>query len=150
MVTTLNGQEVLQRAKRFFAERVPHHGAFVEREGERFATFRGQGGEELTIAVFEAPNGDTHIRASTPAHTVKVWVPVVWDTVELEVTPEWTVARLKREAFERATGRRLDANAYQVKFRGALVLDESRTLADLRAPNHAPFIVLLARRQPVR
>lgn len=65
MVTTLTGQEVLQRAKRFFAERVPHHSAFVEREGERFATFRGQGGEELTIAVFQAPNGDTRIRAST-------------------------------------------------------------------------------------
>lgn len=84
------------------------------------------------------------------AHTVRVWVPVVWDTVELAVTPEWTVARLKQEAFERATGRRLDANAYQVKFRGALVLDEGTTLADLHAPNHAPFIVLSARREPVR
>ena len=65
IVTTLSAQEVLQRAKRFFAERVPHHAAFVELEGERFATFRGQGGEELTIAAFDAPNGGTRVRAST-------------------------------------------------------------------------------------
>lgn len=65
MITTLNGHEVLERAKRFFAERVPHHGAFLEKEGDSFATFRGQGGEELTIAVFVVPNGGTRIRAST-------------------------------------------------------------------------------------
>lgn len=82
--------------------------------------------------------------------TVRVWVPAVWDIVELKVAPEWTVARLKREAYERATGRSLDAQAYEVKFRGALVLDESLTLADLHASDHAPFIVLPARRQPVR
>lgn len=64
-VTTLSGKDVLQRAKRFFAERVPHNGAFAEQEGERFATFRGQGGEELTIAVFDAPDGGTRVRAST-------------------------------------------------------------------------------------
>lgn len=65
IVTSLNGQEVLRRAMHFFAERVPHHGAFLEQEGERFATFRGQGGEELTIAVFDAPEGGTRVRAST-------------------------------------------------------------------------------------
>jgi hypothetical protein len=64
MTTSLGPQEVLERAKRFFAERVPHHGAFVEQEGPRFATFRGQGGEELTVAVFDAAPG-TRVRAST-------------------------------------------------------------------------------------
>ena len=64
MTTSLSRTEVLERAKRFFAERVPHHGAFVEKEGPAFATFRGQGGEELTVAVFEAEGG-TRIRAST-------------------------------------------------------------------------------------
>lgn len=82
--------------------------------------------------------------------TVRVWVPAVWDLVELKVAPDWTVARLKREAYEHATGRPLDAQAYEVKFRGALVLDESLTLEDLHAPDRAPFIVLSARRHPVR
>lgn len=65
MVTHLQGSEVLERAKRFFAECIPHNSAFVETEGPSFATFRGQGGEELTLAVFESPNGGTRIRAST-------------------------------------------------------------------------------------
>ncbi|MFQ6045919.1 MAG: hypothetical protein ACE5PT_06115 [Gemmatimonadales bacterium] len=63
-ITSLAGPEVLARAKRFFAERVPHQGAFLEHEGERHATFRGQGGEELTVAVFESNEG-TLVRAST-------------------------------------------------------------------------------------
>ena len=64
MTTSLSPEEVLYRAKIFFAERSPHTAAFVEKEGPRHATFRGQGGEELTLAVFEASPG-TRIRAST-------------------------------------------------------------------------------------
>jgi hypothetical protein len=63
-VTSLDGREVLERAKRFFAERIPHHAAFVEKEGPNFATFRGQGGEELAIAVFPGDRG-TRVRASS-------------------------------------------------------------------------------------
>ncbi len=63
-MTSLDHRAVIARAKEFFAERIPHHGAFLEQEGPRYATFRGQGGEELTIAVFEVPQG-TRVRAST-------------------------------------------------------------------------------------
>ena len=62
--TSLNAAQVLDRAKSFFAERVPQYGAFLEKEGPSFATFRGQGGEEIAIAVFESPEG-TKVRAST-------------------------------------------------------------------------------------
>ncbi len=62
--TALPGPEVLRRAKAFFTERVPHHAAFLEREGPTFATFRGQGGEELAIAVLAAERG-TRVRASS-------------------------------------------------------------------------------------
>jgi len=62
--TALPGSEVLRRAKLFFAERVPHHAAFLEQEGPTFATFRGQGGEELAIAVLGAERG-TRVRASS-------------------------------------------------------------------------------------
>jgi hypothetical protein len=64
VVTTLDGAEVLRRAKQFFAERVPMQAAFPEKEGATFLTLRGQGGEEIAIAVMPAPEG-TRVRAST-------------------------------------------------------------------------------------
>jgi hypothetical protein len=82
--------------------------------------------------------------------TVRVWVPEVWDIVSLDASPEWSVARLKTEALEQATGREPDGAAYAVKFRGARVLDESATLGALGAPDNASFIVLHARRLPAR
>ncbi len=62
--TSLTGAEVLQRAKAFFAERIPHQAAYLEHEGDTYATFRGQGGEELTIAVVPGSDG-TRVRGST-------------------------------------------------------------------------------------
>jgi hypothetical protein len=64
VVTSLEGPEVLRRAKRFFAERVPMQAAFPEKEGPAFVTLRGQGGEEIALAVASAPGG-TKVRAST-------------------------------------------------------------------------------------
>ncbi len=64
VVTTLDSAEVLRRAKRFFAERVPMQAAFPEKEGPTFLTLRGQGGEEIAIAVMPAAAG-TRVRAST-------------------------------------------------------------------------------------
>lgn len=63
-VTSLEGRDVLARAKRFFAERVPHQAAYPEREGPSFLTLRGQGGEEIAISVMSVPGG-TRVRAST-------------------------------------------------------------------------------------
>jgi hypothetical protein len=64
VVTTLDGAEVLRRAKRFFAERVPNQAAFPEKEGPTWLTLRGQGGEEIALAV-RADAGATLVRAST-------------------------------------------------------------------------------------
>lgn len=63
-VTALSGPEVLAHAKRFFQERVPSQAAFPEKEGPAWLTLRGQGGEEIAIAVAAAPGG-TRVRAST-------------------------------------------------------------------------------------
>jgi hypothetical protein len=64
VVTALEGAEVLRRATQFFAERVPMQAAFPERQGPGFLTLRGQGGEEIAMAV--APvSGGTRVRAST-------------------------------------------------------------------------------------
>jgi hypothetical protein len=63
-ITTLDGPEVLHRAKRFFAERVPLNAAYPEKEGPRFVTLRGQGGEEIALAVWPDSRG-TRVRVST-------------------------------------------------------------------------------------
>jgi hypothetical protein len=64
VVTTLDGGEVLRRAKRFFAERVPLNAAYPEKEGPTYLTLRGQGGEEIAFAVWSTAGG-TRVRAST-------------------------------------------------------------------------------------
>lgn len=82
---------------------------------------------------------------------VRVMVTDVWDQVVLAVAPSTTVQELKREALNRALKRaEIPLERYIVKFRGAPVLDESVTLADLGAGPNAPFIVLPLLRQPVR
>jgi hypothetical protein len=64
LLTSLAPADVIARAKVFFAERIPHQSAFLEQEGPAHATFRGQGGEELTIGL-TAADGGTRVRAST-------------------------------------------------------------------------------------
>lgn len=64
VITTLDGVEVLRRAKRFFAERVPLSAAYPEREGPGYLTLRGQGGEEIALAIWPTPQG-TKVRVST-------------------------------------------------------------------------------------
>ena len=66
-ITTLPGSEVLARAKTFFAERAPQYSAFLEKEGPSYAVFRGQGGEEIAVAVFEHDDG-VRVRASSMLH----------------------------------------------------------------------------------
>jgi hypothetical protein len=63
-LTTLPPDQVLAGAKTFFARRQGIYSAFVEREGPGFATFRGQGGEEIVIGVAPAEGG-TRVTGST-------------------------------------------------------------------------------------
>jgi hypothetical protein len=55
--TGLAADEVLVRAKTFFASRPSLYSTFVDKEGPGFASFRGQGGEEIVIGVSADPNG---------------------------------------------------------------------------------------------
>jgi hypothetical protein len=63
-MTSLGPEEVLRRAREFFTARVPATGCFVERESARHLVLRGQGGEEVVIAVFPAESGSA-VRGST-------------------------------------------------------------------------------------
>ncbi|HEX4560532.1 MAG TPA: hypothetical protein VH113_01760 [Gemmatimonadales bacterium] len=60
----LQPQDILTRAKDFFADRVPASSAFLEKEGPGFVILRGQGGEEIVIRASQADGGSA-VRAST-------------------------------------------------------------------------------------
>jgi hypothetical protein len=64
MTTTLPADEVLKRAKGFFAKRSALYATFLDKEGPGYCTFRGQGGEEIVIAASAAANG-TRVSGST-------------------------------------------------------------------------------------
>jgi hypothetical protein len=63
-LTSLAPAEVLDRAERFFGERVPLTAAFPEARSEGHLVLRGQGGEEVAIAVRGAEGG-TRVRGSS-------------------------------------------------------------------------------------
>ena len=63
--TQLGADDVLARAKTFFANRPSLYATFLDKEGPGFASFRGQGGEELVIAAAPAPSGGTRVTGST-------------------------------------------------------------------------------------
>jgi hypothetical protein len=83
-------------------------------------------------------------------YAVRVMVTAAWEQVSLQVDDTTTVAQLKYEALRAALKTTAGAEGCVVKFRGAPILDESITLRQLGAVPNAPFIVLPARRQPVR
>ena len=62
--TTLAPQDVLARANTFFTQRNPLYAAFLEKEGQGYSTFRGQGGEEIVIAATPR-DGATLVTGST-------------------------------------------------------------------------------------
>jgi hypothetical protein len=62
--TSLAPADVLARARQFFTSRNPLYAAYPDQEGPSHSTFRGQGGEEIVIAV--APkDGATLVTGST-------------------------------------------------------------------------------------
>ncbi len=81
--------------------------------------------------------------------TLRVTVLDVWDEVSLPKHPGQTLADVKRAALEAA---RIpdDPAAFVLKFHGAELRDESRTVADAALPDNAALIVLRRRRRAVR
>jgi len=65
ITTNLSGDDVLTRAKTFFSNRPSLYASYIDKEGPGFVTFRGQGGEEVVIAVSAAPNGGTLVTGSS-------------------------------------------------------------------------------------
>ncbi len=80
---------------------------------------------------------------------VRVMVQDVWDAVTLELPADTSLAELKRRALERVHVPR-DPALYDVKFRGALLQPEERTLGELGVVPNAALIILPRRRRAVR
>ena len=80
---------------------------------------------------------------------LRVTVLDAWDEAVLHLPPTALISDLKRAALERTKVRR-SPTEYVVKFKGAVLEENGRTLADAGLPANAAVIVLPRRRRPVR
>jgi hypothetical protein len=80
---------------------------------------------------------------------VRVMVQEVWDEVRLELPASTPIVSLKAIALEK-TGVTMPPDAFQAKFRGALLTDEDRSLGDVGMVTNSTVILVPRRRQPVR
>jgi hypothetical protein len=80
---------------------------------------------------------------------VRVMLTDVWDAFQLDLEPTTPLSEMKRKVLQ--LGRVPDdASDYVVKYRGAQLMDEGKSLAELGIVNNAALIMLPRRRQPVR
>lgn len=80
---------------------------------------------------------------------VRVMVQDAWDEVRLDLPPGTPLSDVKRQALE-ATRVTRDPELYLLKFRGAELQDESRSLTEAGVVPNGTLIVLSRRRRPVR
>lgn len=87
----------------------------------------------------------------SPAITVRVEMPEVWDVVRVNASPDERVLTVKRRALERLyPGSELHDDDYVLKLNGWEVLDESASLAASGAVDGSIFLVTGRLRRPVR
>ncbi len=84
------------------------------------------------------------------ALSLKVTLGDTWRPLQLSASPEETVAQLKLRTLAAEAVPAERAGEYEVKFGGALVRDESQTLAAAKVPDGAALVVLARRRRAVR
>ena len=80
---------------------------------------------------------------------VRVKVEDAWDEVFLELPDGTPLSELKRQALE-STHITTNPSEYLIKYRGAAVSDESRSLAQVGIVPNSALIILAKRRRPVR
>lgn len=80
---------------------------------------------------------------------VRVMLTDVWDEFRLELPSDTPLSQVKQRVLE--LGRVSDdPSQYVVKYRGAHLADEGKSLAELGIVRNAALIMLPRRRQPVR
>lgn len=80
---------------------------------------------------------------------VRVMLTNLWDEFHLDLPPDTPLSQVKQAVLD--LGRVSDDPAkYVVKYRGAQLTDEGKSLADLGLVRNAALIMLPRRRSPVR
>lgn len=85
----------------------------------------------------------------TAALPLRVTVEDVWDEVLLEVPASISVGEIKQQALA-ATHVKRPPSQYVLKYRGAELIDETRTAAEAGLVPNGALMVLARRRRPVR
>ncbi len=80
---------------------------------------------------------------------VRVKVEDAWDEVFLELPDGTLLSELKQQALQLTHVTR-NPSEYLIKYRGAALSDESRSLAQVGVVPNAALIILAKRRRPVR
>ncbi len=80
---------------------------------------------------------------------VRVMVEDAWDEVFLELPDGTLLSELKQQALQLTHVTR-NPSEYLIKYRGAALSDESRSLAQVGVVPNAALIILAKRRRPVR
>lgn len=88
--------------------------------------------------------------AAMKALALKVTLGDTWRPLQLTAPTDETVGQLKRRALAADAVSADRADDYEVKFGGALVRDESSTLAAAGIPDGGALVVLARRRRAVR
>jgi len=80
---------------------------------------------------------------------VRVMLTDVWDEFRLDLAPDTRLSEVKQQVLElgRVQG---DPARYVVKYRGAQLAEENKTLGELGIVKNAALIMLPRRRRPVR
>ena len=86
---------------------------------------------------------------AAPVLAVRVMVEDVWDEVSMALPSSTPLGDLKTLALRQA-GVPGDASDYLVKYLGAELQDEDRSLGDAGVVPHATLVVLPRRRRPLR
>ena len=86
---------------------------------------------------------------AAPLLPVRVMVEDVWDEVSIALPSSTPLGDLKSLALRQA-GVPGDASGYLVKYLGAELQDEDRSLADAGVVPNATLVVLPRRRRPLR
>ena len=85
----------------------------------------------------------------TSSLRLRVMVQDAWDEIPIDLPAGASLAELKRLALSETKVTR-DPDEYVLKFRGAELYDESRSLAEAGLVANGAVIVLPRRRRPVR
>ena len=87
--TGLGADEVLARAKSFFANRPSLYSTFLDKEGPAFASAREKGGEEIVIGVEPAQSG-SGTRVTGSSYLFDMQVSRFFTTLEPETPGDQT------------------------------------------------------------